>query len=661
MPIAKKVKVALLHQGIWDMEKLSMPLACGYMKAYAMADERLRDAVDIRIFNYGGGAQLTEIAPQVLLDYRPDILGASVFGWNHNLFGLLTETFRQVNPEGWAIFGGTHVAHQAPKEFRLFPGLDIVVNGEGEITFANILRAYLAGTAKVDLSGVPGISYRGRDDAIHTNAPEPRITTLDDIPSPFLTGAIPLVGDDGEFLYDAVTMETNRGCPYSCSFCYWGGAIGQKIYAFSNERLREELELFGRHKVENVCLCDANFGMLRADAEFLDDFLEVRSKYKYPRSLVTSWAKNKGKLFFDLVRKMKESGLQTDFTVALQSLDPKVLELAKRKNMRVNHFEDLCQWIIEEGFEAYGELIWGLPGETYESFLAGYDRLARYVPRIATYTNLLIPNTEYDINRDKYEFTTLRGQEYDYEYLLSHSAMTYSDNVRMHYFLFLSRVLAEHMVFRFIWGPLRILAGLSQSQILLDFDAWLQRQDDPVSIGLTECQRDVVENLDVTRVYRGLRYLYVEPGVDEMFERWWSESVLPKVPEEHRAFGLELLRSERLSRPLHDERARELGLEVTTFDGQEYYVRRDLAFKFDITNVVTRIRKGQDNAVDATPRPHVITWYYLKGFSRHIDNHEIVLQYTGRTMETLQEEARLRETTLVREKQRHAVGLPVQR
>ena len=50
---------------------------------------------------------------------------------------------------------------------------------------------------------------------------------------PFLTGAIPMVDAAGNFLYDVGMLETNRGCPYSCSFCYWGGATGQKVRSFS--------------------------------------------------------------------------------------------------------------------------------------------------------------------------------------------------------------------------------------------------------------------------------------------------------------------------------------------------------------------------------------------------------------------------------------------
>jgi radical SAM superfamily enzyme YgiQ (UPF0313 family) len=215
------------------MEKLSMPLALGYLKAYAQKDEQIRNSVEFQIFNYRGPDQPIRMVPEVLIEQTPDILACSCWGWNFRNFGQLATTFRQIRPQGWSIFGGTHVAYQAERVFRLYPDVDIIVNGEGEITFSHLVRAYLAGRSKHDLSDIRGISFRTASGEIVTTEDEPRIKELDTIPSPFLTGAIPLVDDKGEFLYDAVTMETNRGCPYSCAYCYWGGATGQKIHSFS--------------------------------------------------------------------------------------------------------------------------------------------------------------------------------------------------------------------------------------------------------------------------------------------------------------------------------------------------------------------------------------------------------------------------------------------
>ena len=172
--MSSKVKVALVHQGIWDMEKLSMPLALGYLKAYAQQDEAIREAVDFRIYNYRGADRPMQMVPDVLLEDKPDILACSVFGWNFRHFGQLAATFRQINPAGWTIFGGTHVAFQAERVFRLYPEVDVVVNGEGEITFANLLRAFLAGRSRHELADIRGISFRSVAGGVVTTEAEPR-------------------------------------------------------------------------------------------------------------------------------------------------------------------------------------------------------------------------------------------------------------------------------------------------------------------------------------------------------------------------------------------------------------------------------------------------------------------------------------------------------
>lgn len=656
--MSSKVAVALVHQGIWDMEKLSMPLALGYIKAYALQDPEIAKSVDFRIFNYRGADQPIRMVPEVLIESPPDILACSVFGWNFRNFGQLATTFRQVNPEGWTIFGGTHVAAQADRVFRLYPEVDVVVNGEGEITFAHLLRARLAGRSKHELHDIRGISFRTADGVLVTTEEEPRIKDLDTIPSPFLTGAIPLVDANGEFLYDAVTMETNRGCPYKCAFCYWGGAIGQKIHAFSRERLRQEVELFGKMHVENICLCDANFGMLPADQDFLEDFLGARSAHHFPRALTTSWAKNKGKIFYDIVRTMRETGLHADFTLAIQTLDPDALRTSRRLNMALNKFEDLCEWLHKEGLGSYAEMIWGLPGETYESFLSGYDRIARFVPRIATYSNLLLPNTAYDHERLEHKFVTIRGQDYDFEYILAHVTMTLDDNRKMHAFMFWARIIAEYMFLRHIWIPLRERCSLTQSTVLLDLNAWIETQtSDPAALALLSCRTEVVSNLDASRMGRPVRVLYQHMGIPALLERWWNESILQKAAPELHAFLRELLRYESALRPVHEDVAKAEQLETVTLDETSYFVRRGIVFQFDI---VAAIAPGVDTTRAPEPKEMPpVDYYYQVGFSHHIDNHEIIIQYRGKTLEEINAESTLRSQGLVTtERDRHVVGLP---
>lgn len=630
-------RVMLVQQGVWNTPKESLPLALGYLKAAAVADPVINSELSLSICNFKGGTSVAEIAQALFSGAIPDILAFSVFGWNLWSFGSLAQTFRQLNPEGWIIFGGTHVAHQASRLFRLFPEVDILVNGEGEFVFVDLLHRYLKGRSRKDLSDVLGISFKEENGAVVTTAARERIADLNQIPSPFLTGALEMKASDGTFRYEVALMETNRGCPYRCAFCYWGGSVGQRVRSFSRERLREELNYLGFHGTDTVVLCDANFGMLPSDEAFVEDVIATREKYGFPRAVESSWAKNKSRVFRNVVRRMKSAGLKSSFTLALQSLNDDALQEMGRKNMKLNEWEELVAWLEAEGLGCYAELIWNTPGETVESFLAGYDRLAKHVSRIAVYPLLLLPNTKYLEDRGQYDFVTVRGEHDDFEYVLGHHSISINDHVEMQPFLFWARSIAETSYFRYIWAPLRTLGGISQSQVLLSLADWFRKSCDPVGIELAAFQKRTI-NADFlpTMVTR----LYSDSRLQMLIDKWWTQAVLPLLPAECTRFLSETYRFDCLSRPIHEDIAcLDSTIEIINLSGSPYYIRRNLAFEFDVPSLVSALQRGLE--VSLEPNPINVTLYFLVGVSEHIQSHEMVSHYVGKTFEQLESSTEL--------------------
>jgi radical SAM C-methyltransferase len=621
----------IIQQGVWDMPKESMPLAAGYLKAAALADERISAEMDVRIFNFGGGDSLTTMAETVFSSGIPDVLAFSVFGWNYREFGALAEAFKQIRPQGWVIFGGTHVANQAERTFRHFPDVDIVANGEGDLVFPELLRAYLGDRRVADLHDVEGISYRDEDGGVHTTADATRIQDLDLIPSPFLHGAIPLTDHHGEFRYDVALIETNRGCPYRCAFCYWGGAVGQRVRAFSRERLRAELEIFGYHRVHTVVLCDANFGMLQGDLEFVEDVIRTREKFGFPRAVEGSWAKNKSKTFYDIVRLMKQQGMKSSFTLALQTLNDAALGQMHRKNMKLNDWEDLVGWLRKEGLDCYAELIWGAPGETCESFLRGYDTLAKYMTRIAVYPLLLLPNTEYSSDKARFGFSTVRGDQDDFEYVLANNTMTIEENLAIKKFILWARAMAEHLVFRHIWAPLRDLAKMTQSEVIRSMMLWFESSPDPAAARLADVAARIRSRPSAVPEF--LRELYGEPSLDELFSAWWKQHMEPRLPPEHAEFISEVFRYDCMSRPIYDAPgsldALTAGLPVVDVADEKFFVRSDLHFEHDVPAILgIFLREGIWNIRKAPAR---ISIYCKVGFHKYYGNHEEGIYFAGVT------------------------------
>ncbi len=615
----------LVQRGAWDMPTESMPLAAGYLGATALADESVRDGMNVEIVNFGGSASHLTMSSRLFGERVPDVLACSVLGWNFRAFIAIAETFKQLNPAGWVVFGGTHVAHQADRLLRQHPEVDLIVNSEGEFVFRDLLRAYLEGCPVTDLAKVAGVSYR--DDAGNvatTDEPTP-IADLSVVPSPFLGGAIPLHDDRGRFRYDVALMETNRGCPYHCAFCYWGGAVGQKVRRFPRDRLRAELDLLAYHGAHTIVLCDANFGMLPDDLEFVEDVIRVRERYGYPRALETSWAKNKSAIFYQIVQSLKAHGMTSSFTLALQTLNDTALDGMQRRNMRLNQWEDLAHWLSAAGLDAYAELIWGAPGETYDSFIEGYDRLARLIPRIAVYPLIVLPNTAYAQNREALGLVTVRGDLDDYDYVAATPDISIADNTRMQRFLLWARGIVENLVLRNIWAPLYDLAELKQSQVLWSMADWFARCPDKAAAGLNLADSMICQP---GAVLAFLRHLHSTPEVEPLLRQWWTEELAPQVPAAVRPFLTDTFEYDLATKPIYDP-VPPADLEVLADGRDSYYVRRGVTFHHDVPTIVAALTGGAPYSLD--PEPTTVDLRFKAGFHRHLDNHELAAQFVGTT------------------------------
>lgn len=619
--------IKVVQQGVWNMARESMPLAAGYLASCILADERLKSECDVSIDNFSGTASPLEMAIRLLQDGAPDIVGFSVLGWNLRQFGSVAEAIKQLNPRALIVFGGTHVANQAERVFRQYPQVDIVVNGEGEFAFKEII---LSSLGKTSLAEIDGISYRTEDGFVTTRE-RPRIQDLDTIPSPILTGVVPLSKADGTFLYDVAIMETNRGCPYQCSFCYWGGAIGQKVRSFSRERLRLELEAVAKAGGETVVLCDANFGMLKQDRDFVEDIVEMKNRYGFPNALVTSWAKNKNATFYDIVRLMKKEGLQSSFTLALQTLDDDALTTMKRRNMRINDWKELAVWLSKEGLSAYAELIWGAPGETPESFLKGYDELAKYVSRIAAYPLLLLPNTDFTDRREEHGFVTVRGERDDFEYVLANRTVTIQQNLAVVRFLFWARLLAENLLFRGLWAVLRSTVGMTQSQTILSIADHIERSQGPGATLLKNAAQ--LSFADPDSLAPALEFCFVDEGFDELIHTWWSDALKPSIPSEWQRALETVVQFELDTRPMVDPAHRHITDAAGIDIGGAGYWQILRAYDFDVASFI-EASKDLDHVLPHPDfSPCEVKMLFRRGFAQHVrsTNHEITMDYVART------------------------------
>ncbi len=344
------------------------------------------------------GAEFEALAAAAIDPEYPPVAGLSVYTWNAAEFSALARQIRLHCPGVVVVAGGPHV--QQAGDWLGSEAIDVVVLGEGELTFQQLLD-----TPRSRWEGIPGIAWLDSIGMLRRSAPRPRQLRLEELPSPF--EVVELTDAEGRPLYDAVSYETSRGCPFRCAFCEWGtGAIGTKMLSFPLERLRRDWELIVKAGIPNIWLADSNFGALKDDLEKARIVCDLKERYGLPRSFATSWSKKHSPRVQEIVLLLNSHGLLPFYQLALQTLTPRALELCHRENMSANEYEPIAQRMAEAGVPVSAELIWGLPGDDLASFEANLGRLLAVFPDINIFGYTLLPGTEFFERRDELQLRT---------------------------------------------------------------------------------------------------------------------------------------------------------------------------------------------------------------------------------------------------------------
>lgn len=185
-----------------------------------------------------------------------------------------------------------------------------------------------------------------------------------------------------------------HNCPYQCEFCSWGSAVFTKLRKFSIDRLQDEFEWAAKNRIEMLYSADSNWAIFDRDVEITERMIKVKEKYGYPKKFRAAYAKNSNDRVFQVSKMLNDAGMSKGTTLSFQSLDEHTLEIVKRKNMKTNDFKGLMHRYSAAGIPTYSEMICGLPGETYDTWVDGFDRLLSASPaaNVNCYSCEILPN-----------------------------------------------------------------------------------------------------------------------------------------------------------------------------------------------------------------------------------------------------------------------------
>ena len=398
------------NQGPKEFNAYYLPYSPAVLWCYASQFEHISSRIELGEFVWR--REPIEEVVERLKDH--DIVGLSTYIWNRSYNHVLGKALRLANPDMLILCGGPEPPITDPNFFERFPYIDICSIQEGEKSMKAILEHYLDGNT--DYTDIKGLLINVDGKAVNTGNPD-RISDLDSIPSPYLTGVFDHLFEKHPEIRWNVTLETNRGCPYMCTFCDWGSLTYSKVKKFDVERVYQELEWIGKMGCDFVSITDANFGIFPdRDMDIARKLVEVQQTYNNPQAYTISWAKNQKKEVVDIVKMLiSEGGSKIGLNLSVQSMDEHTLDVIKRKNLDTNKIEEVFELCEEHNIPLYTELILGLPGETVTSWKENFYSLYRAGNHtgITVYQAQLLENAEMNLTqREKYQ---LKGQVvYDY-------------------------------------------------------------------------------------------------------------------------------------------------------------------------------------------------------------------------------------------------------
>lgn len=368
-----------------------LPIATSSLVAFAKTNEKIVENYHFKPYLF------TKRSISALLKdiTDPAVLALSISMWNYELSLLIAKTVKHRYPDCVVICGGPSVPFQPDDFFENHPYVDITCRGEGELIFSEILLELLKPKSERDFTRIAGISFweSGR---IITNAENHEPLNLNQYISPYLSGEFDYLfeNDNPEYEYQII-LETNRGCPFQCGYCFWGRGDIPRMRYFPIQMVYRTIDWIGKKKIQYVFCADSNFGIVERDVDIASSIAESKKQCGYPDKFRVCFAKNS----LDRTRRIggifAVSGLSKSTTISLQSRNFVALENIRRKNISIGEFDKFITNCAAEGIPTYTEFILGFPGETHRSFMEGIRNILNVNAHneIFVYLCEILPNT----------------------------------------------------------------------------------------------------------------------------------------------------------------------------------------------------------------------------------------------------------------------------
>jgi radical SAM superfamily enzyme YgiQ (UPF0313 family) len=448
LPIKLKSTLVSIQQATRFNPNYYYPLSLHYLKAYA--NKVLTDNITISIKDYSIEEAPNHIIYDLLKD-TPDVIGFSCYIWNIQKILGITYLLKKLHPAVKIVLGGPQVTATANTILTENECVDVIVQGEGEQTFAEVLKYY--GSKDLRIEAIKGISYRAHG-KVQSNPARPLIENLDDIPSPFNEG----INDESH----TILIETQRGCPFECGFCSYHKNF-KSVRCFSLERVKKDLSHLIGSGVKRLFLADPTFNLNPKRAkEILKHIISIN------KGTIINTELRAELLDQETVDLSEQAGI-TFLEIGLQSTNPVTLKLIGRET-DLTKFENGIRLLGKSKIQYVIQLIIGLPGDSLNSFKNSMNyALSLASDKLQVFELQLLPGSAIHDNGDQYGMLFHLTPPHN---VIQNNTFSYIDIVK-------AKLLYREIFLIYIrrnYAPLAKLSDLRPSELIETWVAWREEQ-----------------------------------------------------------------------------------------------------------------------------------------------------------------------------------------
>lgn len=379
------------------------PLGLGYIASFL-----LNDGFEVRISDMDVEDVNVRELQQILESFSPIVVGISTTTLTFKNGLRVAKTVKHFLPTCIVCLGGPHVTVNYHEALN-YPFVDIVVRGEGEITFLELCRA-AAKENKLPLN-IEGTAVRSKDEII-TLPRRVRIINLDALPFP-ARHLMPL------HLYNIPgTILTSRGCPSNCGFCAGPVVMERKYIARSAKNVIAEVQMcIDKFRITSFYFVDDT---MTHDTQRLMDICDGLRQIKIPPSITRNlkWTceSRADAVTPEILQDMRSAGCTT-IQFGMESGSQQLLDQLGKK-ITLKQIENAVIWSREAGISPVLSMVFPHPNETEKTLQETFNFIRRLyeigaekiIPSLLT----LFPGTRFMDQREKLGIKLLTNDTEEY-------------------------------------------------------------------------------------------------------------------------------------------------------------------------------------------------------------------------------------------------------